>query len=197
MEVAGIGTVAVAGAALAACAGVLAPVVGRAWLSRVAVTGLAIGTSVAVAALSWALVTSDFTLAYVAGYTSREASWPYRLAALWAGMEGSLLFWVWVLAGYVVVGRRSLVRHVPALAPAAVAVLCAVALVPLGCVLVLAEPFARLAAPALDGGGLTPVLRHPAMLYHPPLLYLGQVGLAVPFAIAVAGLAGGGLTGAW
>ena len=63
------------------------------------------------------------------------------------------------------------------------------AVVFLGLLVTVARPFATLAVPAVDGGGLTPILRHPAMLYHPPLLYLGYVGLAVPAAIAIAALA--------
>jgi cytochrome c-type biogenesis protein CcmF len=69
-----------------------------------------------------------------------------------------------------------------------------------GAVLVLlglADPFARLAAPALDGAGLTPILEHPALLYHPPILYLGQTLLAVPFAATIAALLRGELDGAW
>jgi cytochrome c-type biogenesis protein CcmF len=64
-------------------------------------------------------------------------------------------------------------------------------------VLTVADPFARLAFPALDGGGLTPILEHPALLYHPPILYLGQTALAVPFAVTVAALLRGRLDDAW
>ncbi len=56
-----------------------------------------------------------------------------------------------------------------------------------GLLVVVSRPFDRLDVPALDGGGLNPVLLHPAMLYHPPLLYAGAVGLLVPFALALAG----------
>jgi cytochrome c-type biogenesis protein CcmF len=61
----------------------------------------------------------------------------------------------------------------------------------------MADPFARLAFPALDGAGLTPILEHPALLYHPPILYLGQTLLAVPFAVTIAALASGRLDDAW
>ena len=64
-------------------------------------------------------------------------------------------------------------------------------------VLVLADPFSTLAFPALDGAGLTPILEHPALLYHPPVLYLGQTLLAVPFALTMAALLRGRLDGSW
>jgi cytochrome c-type biogenesis protein CcmF len=165
---------------------------GRWLLAGAAALGAAVGT------LAWALLTGDFTLVYVADATSRTMSWPYRLGALWGGMEGSLLLWVAILGAFAAyLGRAAvpppLLRGVQIVAGVLAAAFVAI-------VLVAADPFRRLAVPAVDGGGLTPVLEHPAMLYHPPLLYLGQTALLAPFALTVAALARRGtaaLDGAW
>ncbi|MBW3627159.1 MAG: cytochrome c biogenesis protein CcsA, partial [Actinobacteria bacterium] len=147
--------------------------------------------------LAWALATGDYRLVYVAESTNRATSWPYRLAGLWGGMEGSLLFWSWLLSLAAVLGLRSLRRHRPDLLDAVAAVLTGLtgAFVAVGAVF--ADPFATLAVPAIDGGGLAPILEHPAMLYHPPLLYAGLVLLAVPFALAVVGSARRSCDTAW
>ncbi|MEA2900993.1 MAG: cytochrome c-type biosis protein CcmF [Actinomycetota bacterium] len=144
--------------------------------------------TVGVAALAWALVGQDYSLVYVADHASRDTTWPYRLAGLWGGMAGSLLLWTWMLAGWALLASRSVRRRVPDLAGGTQAVLAVEAAVFLGLLVTVSRPFATLAVPAVDGGGLTPILRHPAMLYHPPLLYSGYVGLAVPAAMAVAAL---------
>ncbi len=150
---------------------------------------MAVLLTAAVACLAWALVTGDFRLIYVAEASSRASSAPYRLAGLWGGMAGSLLFWTWLLALVAVVAVRSVRRSRPDLEARVGAVLAALAGAFLAVGLAWADPFERLAVPAIDGAGLAPILEHPAMLYHPPLLYLGLVTCAVPFALAVAGLA--------
>ncbi len=142
----------------------------------------------AVACLAWALVIGDFRLVYVAEASSRASSTPYRLAGLWGGMAGSLLFWTWLLAFVSVVAARSVRRSRPDLSALVGGVLAALVGAFLAVGLAWADPFDRLAVPAIDGAGLAPILEHPAMLYHPPLLYLGLVTCAVPFALAVAGL---------
>ena len=175
-------------ALVAACATAVASLVGAAdWGRRglVVVFGL---VTVGVAALAWALVGQDYSLVYVADHASRDTTWPYRLAGLWGGMAGSLLLWTWILAGWALLASRSVRRRLPDLARGTQAVLAVEAAVFLGLLVTVSRPFATLAVPAVDGGGLTPILRHPAMLYHPPLLYAGYVGLAVPAAMAVAAL---------
>jgi cytochrome c-type biogenesis protein CcmF len=172
----------------ASIAAALAVVTGRR-PALLAAAGL-LGGSTAV--LAWALLSSDFTFAYVAGQSRRQASAWYRLAGLWGGPEGSLLVFTLLggLAACVAVARtpgmsrRGMSRTVRLLA-VPIAALAAVTAV-------LAGPFERLAAPALDGGGLTPILEHPAMAVHPPLLYLGLVATLPAFALAVAGLGGVG-----
>jgi cytochrome c biogenesis factor len=143
---------------------------------RLSVVGT-VAAVAAVVALGWALATGDFTMAYVAAVTDRATSWPYRLAGLWGGMGGSLLLWSTLVALW---GCR---RGVQGIERAAGAWLAAAFLL---VDVTLATPWHQLSAPALDGLGATPILRHPAMLYHPPVLYLGLTALVVPWAATVA-----------
>jgi cytochrome c-type biogenesis protein CcmF len=144
-------------------------------------------TAVASAVLLAALARHDFSFQYVAEHTSRELPLGYTLTAFWGGQEGSLLLWLLVLCGYavaaVLTGRRAgrdvLAWVVPVLA--LVGTFFAVLLV------FVASPFATQAA-AADGAGLNPSLQNPYMAVHPPMLYLGYVGLTVPFAFAMGAL---------
>jgi cytochrome c-type biogenesis protein CcmF len=194
----GLGPTALALALVAAVAGAVLPVLrsgpagrGVAWGRRALVAAWALLT-LALVGLAAALARGDWSLVYVADYASRSTPWHYRLSALWAGMAGSLLVWAWFLAGWAVAVAWWCRRRAPPLAAGAQATLAALLALFTGLLVWAAPPFTRLQIPAIDGGGLTPVLRHPAMLYHPPLLYAGAVGLAVPFALAVAGHLGGG-----
>jgi cytochrome c-type biogenesis protein CcmF len=146
-------------------------------------------SAVALGALAWALLTGDFALAYVADTTTRQGGWPYRLAALWGGDAGSLLLWGGVIlaVGVAASRRDSAARVVATAAGGAVVLVAAVA----------DDPFRRLAIPAIDGGGLNPILQYPAMLYHPLLLYAGHAGMVAPFALALAALAQRRLDRAW
>jgi cytochrome c-type biogenesis protein CcmF len=182
----------------AACCGVaIATARSRVRWGARAVTVAAVLLGVALGALGWALLTGNYSLEYVARATSRSMSWQYRLGSLWSGMSGSLLLWCWLLAVGITVALVRLRRNDPDLSGGVQAV--GGVMVGAATLLVLAgaDPFARLAVPALDGGGLTPILEHPALLYHPPILYLGQTLLAVPFAVTVAALLQGRLDGAW
>jgi cytochrome c-type biogenesis protein CcmF len=144
-------------------------------------------TTVAVVILATALARHDFAYTYVAQHTSRELPLGYSLTAFWGGQEGSLLLWLFVLCAYSVAavltarraGREVIAWVVPVLG--LVASFFAMLLV------FVASPFATQAAPA-DGAGLNPSLQNPYMAVHPPLLYLGYVGLTVPFAFAMGAL---------
>lgn len=143
----------------------------RRWLA------VAAGSSgIAVAVLAVALLTGDFSLDYVARTTSLATPWPYRLAALWGGMDGSMLFYATGTLAVAAVGLKSPVGvRVGALAGLGLAAITTF----------FANPFFVTDIPAVDGEGLLAILQHPAMIYHPPLLYLGLVTLVVPFAHAV------------
>jgi cytochrome c-type biogenesis protein CcmF len=145
-------------------------------------------TGIASLVLLIALADRDFSLEYVAGHTSRELPIPYTLSAFWSGQEGSLLLWLFVLTGAgsaAVALNRRLVREVlPWTVPllAGVATFFAIVLV------FVASPFATQQPAPADGVGMTPSLQNPYMMVHPPLLYLGYVGLTIPFAFAMAAL---------
>ena len=131
---------------------------------------LALALSAAFAVLARATLTVDGRYAEVADTASRATPWPYRLAGLWGGPRSSLLTFVWMIA---MVAWAAAVAA--ALTPVAVRAMSGLIGGLSGLVLVFANPFTRLDVPAIDGGGLTPILRHPAMLVHPVLLYFGLV----------------------
>jgi cytochrome c-type biogenesis protein CcmF len=145
-------------------------------------------TGVASLVLFAALAGRDFSFEYVASGTSRELPLGYTLAAFWSGQAGSLLLWLLVLTGSAsaaVALNRRLVRDV---LPWAVPVLAAVAAFFALLLVFVASPFGTQPVPA-DGAGMNPSLQNPYMMIHPPMLYLGFVGLTIPFAFAMAALA--------
>src|SRR5919199_1711643 len=147
-------------------------------------------TAVAAGALVAALARHDLSFTYVADHTPRKLPLGYSLAAFWGGQEGSLLLWLLVLTGYAAaavalnrrVGADLLAWTVPVLG--FVGTFFALVLV------FVASPFETQLAPA-DGAGLNPSLQNPYMLAHPPMLYLGYVGLTIPFAFAMGALLSG------
>jgi cytochrome c-type biogenesis protein CcmF len=156
--------------------------------ARNALLGAFGATVVASLVLLAALAGKDFSFTYVADHTSRELPLSYALAAFWSGQEGSLLLWLLVLLGMssaAVALNGRLTRDV---LPWTVPVLGGVATFFALLLVFIASPFTTQAAP-LDGLGLNPSLQNPYMLIHPPLLYLGYVGLTIPFAFAMAALA--------
>jgi len=151
-----------------------------------------IAVFVAVTAASVALVVAafqdDFSVAYIFHHSNRDLPLPYKFSALWSGQEGSLLFWAWLLSAY---GFVLLLRHKvdPRLVAHAAVVLSAVQVFFLMLVNFAAHPFAMMSGPApADGNGLNPLLQYPEMVIHPPMLYLGYVGMTVPFAFALGAL---------
>ena len=137
--------------------------------------------------LVWAALNNDFSIAYILQHSNRALPVPYKLAALWSGQEGSLLFWAWLLAGYGFVLR---VRHKvdTRLVATTSMVLAGIQVFFLLLVNFVANPFGVMSAAAVDGNGLNPLLQYPEMVIHPPMLYLGYVGFSVPFAFALAAL---------
>ena len=183
----GVGPVALLAALAGAGATVGLSVRGRSVAASRALVVTLVALSLALVVLAVRLLTVDASLVYVADHTSRATSWPYRLAGLWGGMAGSLLLWTWMAALWAVVAGLGLRRRRPELARGAHAIFGAYLGVFCALLVLVSNPFDRLAVPAIDGGGLNPVLLHPAMLYHPPLLYAGAVGLLVPFGLAMVG----------
>src|SRR5438309_3629064 len=153
-------------------------------------------TLVAAVVLATALVRHDFSLKYVAAHTNRTLSAAYALSAFWGGQEGSLLLWLLVLTGFgslAVALNRSLLRDLVAWV---VPVLGGIGTFFAFVLVAVASPFDTQTAP-LDGAGLTPSLQNPYMVAHPPLLYLGYVGLSIPFAFAAGALLSGRTDERW
>ena len=151
----------------------------------------------AVLSLQYCIFTDQFDLEYVASYSNRALPRMYKFTALWGGQAGSLLFWLFILVSYaslIVLTNR--LRNRP-LMPLVVTTLMVVSTFFLGLVSFMARPFVRLAFMPEDGNGLNPQLQNPFMAIHPPCLYLGYVGLTLPFAFAVAALATGRLDDTW
>jgi cytochrome c-type biogenesis protein CcmF len=143
--------------------------------------------------LVYSLMTGDFRFAYVAEHSNRSMPTLYKFAAWWGGQEGSLLFWSWLLSGYAMVVAFTNRRKHRDMMPYVVAVLATVQAFFLLLNNFIANPFQMLATDKLivavpDGNGLSPLLQYPAMAIHPPMLYLGYVGFAVPFAFAMGSL---------
>ncbi len=153
-------------------------------------------TLTAAVVLVSALLRHDFSFAYVAQTTSRELPTPYKISAFWGGQAGSLLLWLLVLTGFGAVAVRLNRAWARDLIVWVVPVFAAIATFFAFLVVAVASPFVTQTAP-LDGAGMNPSLQNPYMLAHPPLLYLGYVGLTVPFAFAMAALASGRTDERW
>ncbi|MCU1276187.1 MAG: cytochrome c assembly protein [Bryobacterales bacterium] len=149
--------------------------------------------TLASAILVSALMTGDFRYSYVAEHSNRAMPLIYKFAAWWGGQEGSLLFWSWLLATYAAVVIFTNRRKHRDFMPYVVAVLATVQTFFLILNAFVVSPFQMLASgnaitAVPDGNGLNPLLQYPAMAIHPPMLYLGYVGFAVPFAFAIGSL---------
>src|SRR5918995_4409172 len=144
-------------------------------------------TLVASAVLLAALLRNDFSFTYVAQTTSEALPTAYTISAFWGGQEGSLLLWLLVLTGLsaaaVAFGRRAGQDVIAWVVPVLGGVATFFALL----VVAVESPFATQVAPA-EGAGMTPSLQNPYMVAHPPLLYLGYVGMAIPWAFAMGAL---------
>src|SRR5689334_12668527 len=152
-------------------------------------------TVVAAAVLLTALARRDFSFVYVSQHISRKLPLGYALSAFWGGQEGSLLLWLLILTGYAALavwlnrGTRELVVWV-------VPVLGGVAVFFAFMLCFVSSPFS-VQPLRPDGNGMDPSLQNPYMLAHPPMLYLGYVGLTVPFAFAMGALLSGRTDERW
>lgn len=151
----------------------------------------------AVLALEYCIFTNRFDLEYVASYSNRALPAPYKLAVLWAGQSGSILFWLLILCAYSVAVVFLNRRRNRVLMPIVIVTLATASTFFLVLLNFMTRPFLRLAFTPVDGNGMNPQLQNPFMAIHPPCLYLGYVGLTVPFAFALAALATGRLTELW
>lgn len=159
------------------------------------VTGLML---VASAIIVHAFVTGDYTIRYVQHYSNSSQPLFYKLASYWGGLDGSVMFWVTLLSAFgsaAIITNRE--RYRP-LIPWVVATIAAVEMFFLFLMVIHNNPFTTfLAATHADGEGLNPLLQNFYMAIHPPLLYLGFVGMTIPFAFGIAALASGQLDDGW
>jgi cytochrome c-type biogenesis protein CcmF len=152
-------------------------------------------TAVAAGVLWAALARRDFSFVYVSQHISRSLPLGYALSAFWGGQEGSLLLWLLILSGYGALAVW-LNRRTRELVAWVVPVLAGVATFFAFMLCFVSSPFETAPAPA-DGAGMVPSLQNPYMLAHPPLLYLGYVGLTIPFAFAMGALLSGRTDERW
>ncbi len=180
-------------------AGIAAARLGRRRLALSAQNALVaafFSTLVASGVLLSALLRNDFSFTYVARTTSEALPTAYTISAFWGGQEGSLLLWLLVLTGFGAAAVRLNRGWARDLIVWVVPVFAAVSTFFAFLLVAVANPFTLQAAPA-DGAGMTPSLQNPYMLAHPPLLYLGYVGLTVPFAFAIGALIAGRTDERW
>ena len=148
-------------------------------------------------ALATSFLNNDFSVLYVSQHSNSLLPKPYQFAAVWGGHEGSLLLWVLLLSVWTVavaVFSRSLPLDMVA---RVIGVLGLISVGFLLFILTTSNPFERLLPAALDGKDLNPLLQDPGLVIHPPMLYMGYVGMAVAFAFAVSALMSGRLDAAW
>jgi cytochrome c-type biogenesis protein CcmF len=149
-------------------------------------------------AMIYALVTHDFSIAYVAQVGSRATPVFFSVIALWGALEGSLLFWGWVLAAYTALAVYLTPRSVGPMLPYATATLLGIGAFFYLLLIGVASPFQAVWPVPADGPGPNPLLQnHWLMAVHPPLTYLGYVGMSVPFAFAIGSLLAGRTDQLW
>ncbi|MGI8734339.1 MAG: heme lyase CcmF/NrfE family subunit [Pyrinomonadaceae bacterium] len=171
----------------------------RTWMAVAAPAGQAqfIFVAIAFCCLGYSFITNDFTVLNVATNSNSKLPLHYRLAATWGSHEGSLLLWALML-GLWTVAVTLFSRHLPE--DMVARVLSVMGIISVGFLLFMlltSNPFDRLFPAAADGRDLNPLLQDPAMVVHPPMLYMGYVGFSVAFAFAVSALISGRLDATW
>jgi len=171
----------------------------RSWMSVADPAALSqlILTGFAFAALTWAFMTSDFSLKLVFENSHSAKPMLYKIAGTWGNHEGSMLLWLLILT---IFGAAAALfgGNLPATLKARVlAVQSSISVAFYAFILFTSNPFLRLAIPPLDGKDLNPLLQDPGLAFHPPFLYLGYVGLSMAFSFAVAALIEGRVDAAW
>ena len=164
---------------------------------RRAVYALAGVTTIAWVILEAAFLRSDFSFNVVAAHSSTTTPTFYKLAAPWSSQEGSLLLWVWLMSLWSSLILFLTRRRMREIAPYATAVLLGLGAFFTSLAVFFANPFTTTPNPPSEGVGLDPLLLHPSMMIHPPMLYSGYTLMAVPFAFAVGALITGRLGSEW
>jgi cytochrome c-type biogenesis protein CcmF len=153
--------------------------------------------SIGMLALVYSFIVRDFSVLYVANNSNSKLPFFYTVAAVWGGHEGSLLLWVFILSVFSTLAVWLHWRTQPTIMPYLIAVECAIIFGFLCLIVFLSSPFERLLPVPLEGKDLNPLLQDPAMVMHPPMLYMGYVGFSIPFSFAMAALFSGRLGEEW
>lgn len=151
----------------------------------------------AFAALTYAFATSDFTLQLVVANSHSLKPMLYKISGVWGNHEGSMLLWVTILALYGACIGWFGQNLTPSLQARVIAVQGAIGIAFVSFLIFTSNPFLRMDVPPFDGQDLNPLLQDPGLAFHPPILYLGYVGLSISFSFAVAALIEGRVDAAW
>ena len=166
-------------------------------LARPGAQTLWVLTAFSFGCLTYAFYTNDFSVMYVANHSNSKLPDMYRIAGVWGGHEGSLLLWMMMLSSWML-AVSIFSRQLPdAMVSRVLGILALIAVGFLLFMLITSNPFLRLTDIPADGKDLNPLLQDPGLVFHPPMLYMGYVGMAVPFAFAIAALLNGRLDAAW
>ena len=189
---------------LVACVQAVVPMIGasRKWhvwmaVAEPAATLQFLLTAFAFGALTWAFVTSDFSLRLVVLNSHSAKPMLYKISGTWGNHEGSMLLWVLILTLFGACAAWFGDNLPPSLRARVLAVQASIAVAFFAFILFTSNPFLRLPVPPFDGQDLNPLLQDPGLAFHPPFLYLGYVGLSMAFSFAVAALIEGRIDAAW
>ncbi len=154
---------------------------------------------ICVVVIEHAFMTNDFSIAVVASHSSVDTPPFYKFTAMWSSQQGSLLLWAFILSIVSMVSLAVTRHKLRDLVPYATAVMMGIGIFFTGLMLFggNVNPFDTLDPVPVDGSGLNPLLQHPSMIIHPPMLYTGYVSLTVPFAFAIGALASRRVDAAW
>jgi cytochrome c-type biogenesis protein CcmF len=171
----------------------------RVEMLRRATIGVALALACSLIGLGYGFVTNDYSIQYIWQYSNQAMPWIYKITAIWGGMDGSMLLWCGLIALFCAAVARSSVRYPRELLPWLYSFLNSSTLFFTTITLFLTNPFRYLKAPMVmpDGNGLNPLLQNEYMAIHPPTLYLGFTGLAIPYAFCMAALASGHISNDW
>ncbi|WP_397542161.1 heme lyase CcmF/NrfE family subunit [Roseovarius salis] len=153
--------------------------------------------AVSFGALTWAFVTSDFSLQLVVTNSHSDKPLLYKITGVWGNHEGSMLLWVLIVSLFGAMAAVFGDNLPPTLKARILSVQAMIGAAFLAFILFTSNPFLRMAVPPFDGQDLNPLLQDPGLAFHPPFLYLGYVGLSMTFSFAIAALIEGRVDAAW
>lgn len=154
-------------------------------------------TAFAFGALTWAFITSDFSLKLVVQNSHSAKPMLYKISGTWGNHEGSMLLWVLIVTLFGAMAAWFGNGLPPGLKARVLSVQASIAVAFFAFILFTSNPFLRMEVPPFDGQDLNPLLQDPGLAFHPPFLYLGYVGLSMAFSFAVAALIEGRVDAAW